>query len=495
MELLRDIYQWTDGHDDRCLFWLNGLAGTGKSTISRTVARRCFEQQRLGASFFFSRDGEDVSHAGWFVTSIAVQLANSVPNLYQHICRAITERANTHITNQSLRDQWHQLVLQPLLKLDGKHCHWSYIVVVDALDECDEENNIRIILQLLAEVQLLKMVRLRVFLTSRSETPIRHSFFSIPETKRRDFTLHHISPSTVDHDIFTFLKCKLRLIGQQLALEPDWPPEEAIRYLLQQARGLFIWAATACRFIDKGKRFAAKRLQVIIDSSNSVTAPERHLNEIYYTVLKHSIYSDYTDEEKNNQYRLLRYVLGSIIVLSFPLSTSSLARLLNVLKPDVDQTLEDLHAILDIPLDQTKSVRLHHPSFRDFLLDKARCKDPNFLVDEQEAHQMLAANCIQLLSSSLGQDIYELDAPGTLIADIDSSRIKHRLPSEVQYACLHWIHHLQKSGTQLYDNDQLHQFLQQHLLHWLEALSWMQAIPQGVRAIASLKACLNVCYL
>ena len=50
--LLEEIYNWVDSEDERCIYWLSGLAGTGKSTIARTVARRYFTQKRLGASFF-----------------------------------------------------------------------------------------------------------------------------------------------------------------------------------------------------------------------------------------------------------------------------------------------------------------------------------------------------------------------------------------------------------------------------------------------------------
>jgi hypothetical protein len=92
VDLLQDIYSWADGQDERCIFWLNGLAGTGKSTIARTVARNYFEQKRLGASFFFSRGGGDVGHAGKFVISIALKLASSVPCLDQYVCDAIKER-------------------------------------------------------------------------------------------------------------------------------------------------------------------------------------------------------------------------------------------------------------------------------------------------------------------------------------------------------------------------------------------------------------------
>src|SRR5271154_3389760 len=115
-------------------------------------------------------------------------------------------------------------------------------------------------------------------------------------------------------------------------------------------------------------------------------------------------------------------MLGSLVVLLSPLSTYSFSRLLHVLKEDVDQTLADLHAILDIPEDQTRPLRLHHPSFRDFLLNEKSCGDSDFWVDEKQAHRTLAKNCMRLMSNSLKQDICGLDAPGMLIAEVESSR-------------------------------------------------------------------------
>jgi len=161
------------------------LAGTGKSTIARTVAYKYYEQGRLGASFFFSRGDGDISHAGKFVTSIALQLASRWPSLKDYICVAITE--HNDIASQSLRDQWRQLILRPLSKLDGNLYSSSFIVVVDALDECDDENNIRIILQLLAEARSLNTVRLRVFLTSRPDLPIRHILYQFFTMYRLQF--------------------------------------------------------------------------------------------------------------------------------------------------------------------------------------------------------------------------------------------------------------------------------------------------------------------
>ena len=353
------------------------MAGTGKSTIARTVAHEYSERKRLGASFFFSRGGGDVSHAGKFFTSIAVQLANNAPPLQRYICEAIRERSD--IASKPLRDQWCQLILGPLSKLNGNYYRSSYVLVVDALDECDDENNIRTVLDILAEVRSLETVQLRILITSRPEVPIRHGFCDIPEAEHEDFVLHNISPAIVDNDISIFLEYNLKVIRQERALDAGWPGEEVIKRLVQSASGLFIWAATACRFICEGKRFATKRLAVILEGSGtSVIAPEKHLDEIYITVLSHSMSTDYTDEEREELYSMLRRILGCIIILFSPLSADSLSMLLHATKEDVDQTLEDLYTILNIPEDRTRPIRLHHPSFRDFLLDKTRCSDPKF---------------------------------------------------------------------------------------------------------------------
>jgi len=468
-----------------CIFWLNGLAGTGKSTVARTVAAKYLEKDALGASFFFSRGGGDVGHAGKFVTSIAVQLANNIPPLKHNICDAITER--TDIANQSLRDQWHQLVLGPLSKLAGNDCLSRYVLVVDALDECEDGNNIRILLQLLAEARSLETVQLRVFLTSRPEIPIRHGFYHIPEAEHKDFVLHNISPSIVDRDISIFLRYNLRLVRKEHGLEAGWPEEEAVRCLVQHASGLFIWAATACRFVREGL-FAEERLRIILEGGNLTGTPEEHLNGIYITVLRTSIQGSYTEQESLRLHDLLRGVLGAIVVLFSPLSLESLSKMLRIPKQRVDRTLKDLHSIFDIPQDQTHPLRLHHPSFRDFLLDKNRCSDLHFWVDEKHAHRTLAYACIRLMSNSLKQDVCRQELPGILVTDVESSRIEQYLPPEVKYACLYWIQHLQKSNAQLCDNDEVYQFLQAHLLHWLETLGWMGKASEGILAISSLEA-------
>ena len=466
------------------------MAGTGKSTIARTVAREYFEKRCLGASFFFTRGGGDVGHARKFVTSIAVQLASSVPTLRRHISNTVTEHSD--IASRSLRDQWQLLVLGPLSKLDGNGCCASYVLVVDALDECDDDNNIRIILQLLSEARSLKTVQVRVFLTSRPEVPIRHGFYQISKTEHHDFVLHNISPSIVDHDISIFLEYNLRLISEEDAQDPSWPGAEVIKTLVQSASGLFIWAATACRFIREGL-FADERLRTLLKGGASAAAtPEEHLNGIYITVLQNSIQSGFSQQDKERFCSMLRDIIGSVVALFSPLSVDSLSRLLVTPKQRLDRMLKDLHAILDIPNDHTRLLCLHHPSFRDFLLDKNRCRDSNFWVEEKRAHQMLANSCIQLMSTSLKKDICGVHSLGWLATNVESSQLEQCLPPEVQYACLYWVQHLQKSRVSLDDSYHVHAFLLEHLLHWLEALSLMGKTSEGVLTLSSLESYISV---
>jgi hypothetical protein len=260
-----------------------------------------------------------------------------------------------------------------------------------------------------------------------------------------------------------------------------------IKTLVSRASGLFIWAATACRFIREGL-FAEERLYTLLEGSACDDTPEERLNRIYVIVLQNSIHPGFTQRDKEMFYRIMKDILGSIIALFSPLSVGSLSRLILIPEQRVDLMLKDFHAILDIPKDRTRQLRLHHPSFREFLLDKTRCSDSNFWVDGNQAHRTLADKCIKLMSSSLKQDICSVDSPGMLATDVESDRVEQYIPPDVQYACLYWVDHLQKGGTQLQDNDQVHQFLQNHLLHWLEALGWMRRVPDGIYAITSLES-------
>jgi NACHT domain len=493
VDVLKRIMAWADGHDERCIFWLNGMAGTGKSTIARTVARAYYERERLGASFFFSRGGGDVSHAGKFFTSIAVQLANKSPPLKRYICKAI--EAHSNIASQAFHDQWIRLILQPLSKLAADSLQPPLILVVDALDECKGENDIRKILQLLAEARSLKTVRLRIFITSRPEISIRHGFYDIPEAEHQSFVLHNISPSIIEHDISIFLKSELEAIRREHTLPSDWPGEHVIELFVQSAGGLFIYAATACRFLRDPKWLPEDRLPLILQGRTTDKSPTQQLDNIYAQVLMHSVIGDCNGRDKEMLSDRFRQIVGPIVILYDPLSPIALSRLLNVRHRIMDVTLSPLYSVLRVPDSLNSSVRLLHPSFRDFLLDKKRCGDQHFWVDEKKAHEALAKNCLRLMFNCLRRDICGLHAPGTFADAVESSRIEQYLPPDLRYACRYWVQHFQRSEARLVDDCQIHGFLQKHFLHWLEALSLIGKTSEGVLMVKVLQSMISVSIL
>ena len=321
--------------------------------------------------------------------------------------------------------------------------------------------------------------------------PIRQEFMQVAGTEHKDVVLHNISPSIVEHDIATFLKHHLRIIAEECDQTEDWPGAEMIRLLVQSASGLFIWAATACLFVREGL-FPDERLRILaaVNASGGAAAPERQLNRIYVTVLQTSVRSEYSAHEITMYCSMIRFILGSLVVLSSPLSVVSLGALLRVPRVRISRMLKYLHAILNIPEDPTQPLRLHHPSFRDFLLDRERCGDDSFWIDERSTHEKLVFRCLELMTAPgvLRQDMCSLLKPGTLRSELGEQRVASGLPPELQYACRYWVEHLERSQQRIADGDAVHVFLQIHLLHWLEAMSLVREAGQCVRLLVRLQA-------
>lgn len=160
------MVEWADGAVPEGICWLSGMAGTGKSTIARTVAEILDSQGRLGASFFFSEGRGDVGHARKFFSTLAVQMASKSLLIKRHLGAVIAERPSV-IRQAALFEQYDKLFLEPM-RLSRHVCPLLHplVVVVDALDECGEEDDVHMILRLLANTKDMETLKLRKFLTS-----------------------------------------------------------------------------------------------------------------------------------------------------------------------------------------------------------------------------------------------------------------------------------------------------------------------------------------
>lgn len=189
--LLDDITSWARSPDGKCILWLNGMAGTGKSTISRTVAGNFKKNGLLGASFFLKWGEAGRGNAREFFPTIARQLMVRYRELVVPIRQVM--QANPGITTSSTSEQFDRLIYQPLRSLGLQTRERSTVViVVDALDECDDEQDVRGILRSLPSLQDVKALNVRIFLTSRPELPIRQAFISVDDLSLISST-HHCS--------------------------------------------------------------------------------------------------------------------------------------------------------------------------------------------------------------------------------------------------------------------------------------------------------------
>ncbi|KAI2864664.1 hypothetical protein CBS13152_11162 [Aspergillus niger] len=292
-ELLRQVQDWGRS-SDKCIFWLSGMAGTGKSTIARTVARMFKEDDMLGASFFFKRGEGDRGSAVKFFPTIVKQLAVHIPQMVPGIRKAIED--DPAIPGNSLRDQFNKLILQPLLTVDHGKVMKSTVIVIDALDECEPEEDMEIILDLLPEVETATNMAIRFFLTSRPEIPIRCGFDEIDKSKHQNTILQDLDEDVIKHDIALYLREEFSKIQQKRrhALPPGWPGEEKIEAIAMIARPLFIFAATDKSsnemhiLLLDARRFILKFAQIAdmaplqLYSSGLIFAPHKALiREIY----------------------------------------------------------------------------------------------------------------------------------------------------------------------------------------------------------------------
>jgi len=487
VELRKQIMDWCDDQNGKCIFWLNGMAGTGKSTISRTIALELAEKKRLAASFFFTRGKKDVSHSRMFFTTIAAQLAISLPVLRTFISDAIDN--NAHIFQKGPRDQWNQLILNPLKNAPTQSI--QLVVVIDALDECDSMDDIQLILQLLEEAKDLQTVRIRIFLTSRPEIPIFDGFRQLSGKAYQDFILHNIPLDTVNADISTFFVQKLSPLKAKHGLGTPWPDERIIEQLVARAAGLFIYAATTLRFIRDGIGGPEHQLSLVLSATKSSLSATEHLDGIYTTLLQHSLLGKRGYQECEELAGQFRQVVGSIVVMFNTVPARNLAQLLQILPQMVSRTLDSLRSVLNVPENESQPVRLFHLSFRDFLLDSQRCNDSRFQIDEKERHTSLFRQCMSHISQ-LQENICNLWGPGVLITEIPSDTIQKCIPPHIQYACRYWLDHCRLGNPMEEDIKTIRQFLEQHLLHWLEGLSLIGEVSNGVHVIMALEEMLSV---
>jgi hypothetical protein len=248
----------------------------------------------------------------------------------------------------------------------------------------------------------------RVLITSRVEEHIRQKL----ETGVARSIVHHLSLQDFDagRDIFVFFQSHFNAIYEanyrvMRDLSYPWPSSSDLRSLVKKSSGSFIFAVTLMDFIRMGGGLPQDKLQRAL-------VAEAGLDTLYTQVLSHAPF-DHNSER----------VIGTVMLLTSPLSITHLAKLLQLRAEDIVQALLGTQSILMIPGDDDQAIQLFHTSLRDFLISQP-CSN-KFFINPATHHFSIAIDCLTIIAMQPQKGIF-----------YDGVQV---------YACMNWCYHIHHS--------------------------------------------------
>jgi len=487
LTILTEIESWAKDPEGPPVFWLNGLAGTGKSAIAQTIAERMFGQGLLGASFFCSRGVEDRSNLRLIFPTLAFQLAQKYTSFRSSLIPLL--QSNPDIIHESLHEQMQKFLINPLQSADI-----STVIVIDALDECRDENPESAILLVLGQ-SVSEIPGVKFFITSRPETHIMTGFRGpLLKNATNTFILHNVEPHTINNDIHSFFKHEL----PKLSPWPQgWPTVAHLDFLCQRAAGFFVYAVATVNFLKHGFRGPSNRLSIIMGSPESTIregkAPLKTYDSLdsLYTSILHAAFPRNKNDADDEA--MIRSVLSAVVLTTNPLSPSAITTLMCFELHEVVALLKLIQSLLVLHDDGDHPVLPFHKSFPDFITDPTRCVDTQFYISP-DYHIELVLRCLKLMDKSLERNMCSIP-DYAMNSDVDnlSEKIgKSGIPGALEYACRSWHKHLIGMTDLTMDVvSTLHCFLEGKFVFWLEVLSIVGAVREAAHALITTVEWLN----
>ncbi|KEP48657.1 vegetative incompatibility protein HET-E-1, partial [Rhizoctonia solani 123E] len=450
--------------------WMNGMAGTGKTTIAYTVCAKLENTFELGASFFCSRVIPECRRVENIIPSIAYQLARFSLPFYCVLDKSLKSNRDAH--TRTLKIQYQKLIVEPLMEVQ-ESVPSDFIVVIDALDECENDNSLGEILDLL----MLSAVALpiRFMISSRPESAIyRRMMGRVDEQGNRRLVLHNLNTEAVKSDIEAYMRHELDHI---FLTDTQWSG------ILERCGVLFIYASTACRLIQQGDEMNTldEAIKVIAGSElTSAHEDKNTIDELYSMILTAAFHQ--AKMSQANKHRM-RELLETAICAIEPMNLESLAVVLRL--KDAKQAnalLHPLRSVLNVT--NTGHVTTLHASFPDFMFSSSRSVD--FYCVAARRHTALVECCLQIidnikpkfnicgLSSSFLSD--------NMVEDMDK-RVDQGISHMLIYACRYWSTHLFLGEVQQQLVGVIQRFFTQRLLLWMEILNLTKRMRFGTGII------------
>ena len=382
-----------------------------------------------------------------------------------------------------------KLIVEPLRSVNV-----SMVIVIDALDECKDEEPSSAILSVLARF-VAQVPMVKFLITGRPEPRIRTGFrLPMVVNSTAVFVLHDVDPPLINSDIRLFLKHELSELAQRRQLG-RWPSDEHIDLLCSRAAGLFVYAVATVKFLDSNSRLPTHCLGVVVELPES-TAPEGRtrfnpkttLDSLYISILQTAF-----SEEDPEVYPMVRSTIGAVVLLVNPLPPSGIAEIVGLDPGEVVLLLSLVQSLLALDEDFDQPVKSFHKSFPNFITDPSRCTDARFYVSPNEMHFELAMNCLRVMNDGLEQNLLSLP-DHTLNSEVKDlkTRIDDRISIALRYACRSWHNHVTEIMGDVSDVvSHLRIFLEEKFLGWLEVVSVVGAAAGAVVALEGLMAWLQ----
>ncbi|KAH8798569.1 quinon protein alcohol dehydrogenase-like superfamily [Flagelloscypha sp. PMI_526] len=453
--ILQQIISWAKDTNHPLLpslFWIFGLAGTGKSTIAQSVCEILKEEGLLSSSYFCSiqLDSKDSKR---IVPTIVSHLATRLPIFAKHL--ASTLRADPESASARISDQFRDLLCAPwsLFRKEVEYQH-LFVVVIDALDECDSgEEVLRLILDAIDHNQLQGI---RLLATSR---PVPRLVERALKLKRGpQVALHEVKKEEVSSDIGRFLEEQLH------EMEPA-----IIHELTARSDGLFIFASTLVKHLAPTPGFMT-RLE-IQERLRQILKPVHQREEVGLDALYDHILHDALSLEKLGPEGLKQRLIILQAVVSMEQATTArvISDFLGYDVEDVIGIVNGLHSVL-FTRGADEPIYIIHASFRDFVVSQAQ--EP-FKCDPSSIQNRLAQSCLSWMQANLKFNICDIKSSfisnDNLPAPLDSIR------ESLAYASRHWWAHVMRctEAAQKEMRPDISELMEKKGIFWIEVMTFL----------------------
>ncbi|KAF4614458.1 hypothetical protein D9613_003317 [Agrocybe pediades] len=471
-QILDDLRVWVQDPNGSKVFWMNGMAGTGKTTILYSFCEWLEENKRLAGNFFCSRASMLCRDLSNIVRSISHQLAHYSPAFRSELCKILKEKQNPHMLNVGEQFKW--IVEKPLQKSKDAIPDGA-VVVIDALDECDNVSATALFLKVL--LQYSTHLPIKFLVASRPE-PVILKKMQAPNFSPSVLRLHDIEQSLVEADIRQYLQEALRTMSPVLS-------SDVIDQLTRRSGKLFIYAATVARYInpEDAEVNSKTRLDAILGiSSSSTSLQEQELDSLYRSILSSAFDKTHLEER---ELKIASLVLRTVICAVEPMTTSMMSTILALRQEDVSSTLSRLQSVLHVQEQQSGLVSILHASFPDFLCNKDR--SCNFYCNIVEYNTTLAHSCFDVMCKELHFNMCCLESSYDFDEDVSGleEKIQANISATLLYACKYWSNHLVHGDLATSIHERLVEFLKLRLLFWMEVLNLTKSIKIGSQVLSN----------